>query len=98
MARPEILGVSLIHSASIYYEAQKGWFLIAATAFIAVGMMLIGSGMTGRASRLGDALFVAVPGVFLAAVGFTFVKYLQPFDFALTFVFTWEALAFLGQS
>ena len=92
-----LIGVALLITtqATLGYSSE-GWFLIAAAAFIAVGFMLIGSGMTGRASRLGEALFVATPGGLLAAVGYIFVQYLQPFNFSLIFEFTWVGLAFLG--
>ncbi len=94
-----LIGIALlitVQVVSLDSLSSEGWFLIAAAACIAVGLMLIALGMTGRASRLGEALFVATPGGLLAVVGFTAVHYLEPFQFSQVFELTWVCLAFLG--
>lgn len=83
--------------APLYSITLEGWLVIAGSAFIAVGLMLIGSGLIGRAARLGDALYVATPGGLLAAVGFTVAIYLQPAYIVSQYAqFTWIGVAFLG--
>jgi hypothetical protein len=52
-------------SAPLYPDASEGWLLIVASVAAASGLLLIGSGMTGRAARLGEAVYVATPGVCL---------------------------------
>jgi hypothetical protein len=74
----------------------EGWLRITAAAFIAVGFMLISSSVTGRATRIGEALFVATPGGLLAIVALCFWTYLQPFPYSTIFNFTWIGLGYLG--
>lgn len=77
-------------------QSTEGWLLISTAALIAIGLMLIGSGMTGRAARLGEIIFTATPGGLLAAVGFTVTAYLRPIGASPVFMLTWISLAFLG--
>jgi uncharacterized membrane protein len=86
----------LITEVAITFDSlsSEGRILIAAATFVAVGLMLIGSGLTGRASLLGEAIFAAMPGGLLAAIGFTVATYLQPFNYSQDFI--WIGLGSFG--
>ena len=89
-----LLVASLV--APVYPDASEGWFLIAGSALAAMGLMLIGSNMTGRGSRPGEALYVATPGALLAVVGFTIKVNFSPLYYSYYFEFIWTSVALLG--
>jgi hypothetical protein len=82
--------------APLYPGTSEGWFLITGSALAAVGLMLIGSSVTGRGFRLGEAVYVATPGALLAVVAFTIREYFSPYYYSQYFEFIWTGVAFLG--
>jgi hypothetical protein len=94
------IGAAILISASFvtfYSLSAKAWLLVAAAGLIAVGFMLTGSGLPGKAAVVGDVLFFATPGGLLAAVAFTFAAYLPPDNSGYQiFLLTWIGLAVLG--
>jgi hypothetical protein len=95
-----LFGVSLLIGTLISPPESyslEGWLVIVASAISAVGIMLSSSGLAARQVRFGIWIFVATPGILVAAVAFAVRAFLLNFNNSFQyFNLGWTVLSYFG--